>query len=163
VLMCLTSVARKSEVLKLKWSQIHLDDAVAILPTTKNGKPRALPLVREVRAGLAEAKKVRPLHSEFVFFDPKEPTRPKNIDTVWKKCRADAGLLNDRDDPLDKVVLHTTRHTGVTKMLRGGANLAQAARVSGHQTLAMLKKYEHMAAQDAVDLAEKLLAKPARS
>jgi hypothetical protein len=42
-------------------------------------------------------------------------------------------------------------------MLRGGANLAQAAAVSGHQTLAMLKRYEHLAAADSVQLAEKLL------
>ena len=76
---------------------------------------------------------------------------------MWTKCRADAGLLNDREDPLDRVVLHSTRHTAVTRMLKGGANLAQAAVVSGHQTLAMLKRYEHLAAADAVDLAEKHL------
>jgi len=55
------------------------------------------------------------------------------------------------------VVLHTTRHSAITKMLKGGANLTQAAVVSGHQTLAMLKRYEHLAAQDSVELAERLL------
>ncbi len=42
--------------------------------------------------------------------------------------------------------------------MKGGANLAQVAVVSGHRTLAMLKRYEHLAAQDAVDLAERLLS-----
>ena len=72
--------------------------------------------------------------------------------------RQRAGLLNDRADPLDRVVMHTTRHSAITKMLKGGANLTQAAVVSGHRTLAMLKRYEHLAAQDAVDIAEKLLS-----
>jgi hypothetical protein len=43
-------------------------------------------------------------------------------------------------------------------MIKGGANLAQAAIVSGHKTLAMLKRYEHLAASDAVELAERLLS-----
>lgn len=156
--MCLTTAARRGEVLKLRWADVHLDDSIAVLPKSKNGRARALPLVSDVKAALAEAKKVRPLASDFVFFDPKDPEHPKNINAVWKTCRAAAGLLNDREDPLDKVVLHTTRHSAVTRMLKGGANLAQAAAVSGHQTLAMLKRYEHLAASDAVTLAEKHLA-----
>ncbi len=158
VRLCLTTAARRSEVLNLRWQDVKLDDAVALLATSKNGRPRALPLVSDVRAALEEAKKVRPLASDFVFFDPKAPERPKNIDSVWRTCRKQAGLLQDRDDPLDCVYLHSTRHTAVTRMLKGGANLAQAAVVSGHQTLAMLKRYEHLAASDAVDLAERLLA-----
>lgn len=155
---CLTTAARRSEVLNLQWKDVHLQDSIAILGKTKNGRPRALPLVSDVKAALAVAMKVRPLHSDFVFFNPKHPDRPMNIDASWRRCRADAGLLNDREDPLDRVYLHTTRHTGVTRMLKGGANLAQAAVVSGHQTLAMLKRYEHLAASDAVAIAERHLS-----
>jgi integrase len=162
VRMCLTTAARLSEVLNLKWSDVRLEDSIAVLPKTKNGRPRALPLVTDVRAQLAEAKKVRPLTSDYIFFDPKDPSRPKNIKAAWTACRKAAGLLNDRDDPLDRVVLHSTRHTAVTRMLKGGANLAQAAAVSGHQTLAMLKRYEHLAAADSVELAQRLLAGESR-
>lgn len=158
VRMCLTTAARRSEVLNLRWQDIHLDESVAVLAVTKNGRARALPLVSDVKAALIEAKKVRPLASDYVFFDPRRPERPKNINTAWKACRSEAGLLNDREDPLDRVYLHSTRHTAVTRMLKGGANLAQAAAVSGHQTLAMLKRYEHLAAADGVELAERLLA-----
>lgn len=156
--LLLTTGARRGEVMGLRWSQVKLEQSLAVLGKTKNGSARALPLVTDVKEALAEAAKVRPLGSDLVFYDPKNPKRAKNINTVWRKCRAAAGVLNDTDDPLDRVVLHTTRHSAVTKMLRGGANIAQAARVSGHRTLAMLKKYEHLAGQDAVDLAEKLLA-----
>jgi integrase len=158
VKMAMTTGARKSEILRMKWQQIKLDQSIAVLGKTKNGRPRALPLIAEVRELLAEAEKGKPLKGDYVFFDPRKPDKSKNIDAVWKKCRAHAGLLNDREDPLDRVVLHSTRHTAVTKLLRGGANLAQAAAVSGHQTLAMLKRYEHLAAGDSVELAEKLLS-----
>jgi integrase len=158
VRMCLTTAARKSEILNLRWKQLRLEDSIAVLSTTKNGRPRALPLVADVRAALEDAAKVKPVRGDYVFFDPHNPERPKNINSAWRICRESAGLLNDRDDPLDRVYLHSTRHTAVTRMLKGGANLAQAAAVSGHQTLAMLKRYEHLAASDAVDIAEKHLA-----
>lgn len=155
--LLLTSAARKSEVLKLKWQDVSLDESVAILHDTKNGSARALPLVSDVKEALIEAKKVRPLKSDYVFFDPKHPEQPKNIETTWRMVRKRAGLLNDRDDPMDCVVLHTTRHSAITKMLKGGANLVQVAIVSGHQTLSMLKRYEHLAAKDSVELAQRLL------
>ena len=158
VRMCLTTAGRRGEVLNLRWSDVSIEDSIAVLGTTKNGRARALPLVSDVKAALIEARKVRPLASDYVFFNPKRPEEPKNVNTVWKACRSAAGLLNDREDPLDRVYLHSTRHTAVTRMLKGGANLAQAAAVSGHQTLAMLKRYEHLAASDSVELAERLLA-----
>jgi integrase len=157
VRMCLTTAGRRGEVLGLRWSDVSIEDSIAVLGVTKNGRARALPLVSDVKAALLEARKVRPLASDYVFFDPKHPDKPKNINTAWRACRAVAGLLNDREDPLDRVYLHSTRHTAVTRMLKGGANLAQAAAVSGHQTLAMLKRYEHLAAADSVELAERLL------
>lgn len=155
---CLTTAARRGEVLNLQWRDLRLDESIAVLGKTKNGRPRALPLVSDVKVALAAAMKVRPLHSDYVFFDPKDPSKPANIKTAWDACRKAAGLLKDRTDPLDRVYLHSTRHTAVTRLLKGGANLAQAAVVSGHQTLAMLKRYEHLAAQDAVALAEQHLA-----
>lgn len=153
----LTTGARKSEVLKLRWKDINLDESVAVIPKTKNDDPRALPLVTDVKTALLEAQKVRPLGSDFVFFDPRRPERPKPVEETWKAVRKRAGLLNDRDDPLDRVYLHTTRHTVATKLLKKGANIAQTANITGHKTLAMLKRYTHLAAADAVDLAQKLL------
>lgn len=154
--VCLTTGARKSEVLKLRWQDVHLGESVAILPTSKNGEPRALPLVSDVKDALKHAKKVR--QSDFVFYDPLHPERPKNVDTTWRHVRQRAGLWQDREDRLDQVVLHTTRHTVATKLLKKGANIAQTANITGHKTLAMLRRYTHLAAQDAVDLAQKLLS-----
>lgn len=156
--MCLTTGARKSEVLGLRWKDVNLEDSVAVLTHTKNGSSRALPLVTDVKGALEEAKKVRPLHSDLVFYDPRKPTRPKNVDTIWKFVRERAGLLRDREDRLDQVVLHTTRHSVATKLIKNGANIAQVANITGHRTLSMLNRYTHLAAQDAVDLAQRVLA-----
>ncbi len=155
--MCLTTGARKSEVLGLRWHYVDLQRSVAMLPTTKNDEPRAMPLVGDVKAALAAASKVRPLGSDFVFYDPRNPNRPKNIDTIWRKVRERAGLWQDREDPLDRVVLHTTRHTATTKLVRLEKNLAKVQAVTGHKTLSQLQRYSHLDTDDAVSLAERAL------
>ncbi|EHP42314.1 integrase family protein [Cupriavidus basilensis OR16] len=153
--VCLTTAARKSEVLNLRWQDVDFDRSVAMLPKTKNDSSRALPLVSDVKAALTEAKKVRALNSDYVFFDPRHPERPKNIDMLWKAARKRAGLWQDRDDPLDQVVLHTTRHTTATKLVRSEKNLAKVQAVTGHKTLAMLNRYTHLDTDDAVEIAER--------
>lgn len=155
--MCLTTGARKSEVLNLRWSYIDLDRSVAMLPTTKNDEPRALPLVADVKAALQAASKVRPLGSDFVFYDPKKPKQPKDIDMIWKAVRQRAGLWQDRDDRLDHVVLHSARHTATTKLIRAEKNLAKVQKVTGHKTLSQLQRYTHLDDADAVELAERAL------
>jgi integrase len=59
--VCLTTACRKSEALGLRWHQVDLERSVARLHDTKNGDSRALPLVSDVKATLANAKKVRAL------------------------------------------------------------------------------------------------------
>lgn len=157
--LAFTSGARKDEVRTLKWQDVYLDKGYAELKDTKTKEPRILPLVGEVRAMLEEARKVRPIASDYVFFDPKHPARPKNIEQTWLHVRERAGLLNDREDRRERVVFHTSRHTAITRMLEQGASIPEAALVSGHKTWSMLKRYEHMGnANKAVELAERLLA-----
>lgn len=155
--LCLTTAARKSEVLGLRWDYIDLDRSVAMLPTSKNDDARALPLVGDVKAALIEAKKVRALNSEYVFFDPRRPEQPKNIDALWRAVRQRAGLWQDREDVLDHVVLHSTRHTATTKLVRQEKNIARVQAVTGHKTLAMLGRYTHLDTDEAVILAERAL------
>ncbi|WP_425952887.1 tyrosine-type recombinase/integrase [Ralstonia pseudosolanacearum] len=155
--VCLTTGARKSEVLRLRWQDVDVARSVAWLHNTKNGDSRAMPLISDVKVSLTDASKVRPLQSDYVFYDPRHPERPKEIAEVWKWVRKRAGLWQDRDDPLDQVVLHTTRHTTATKLVRSEKNLAKVQAVTGHKTLAMLSRYTHLDTDDAVDLAERAL------
>ncbi|OKO90785.1 integrase [Bradyrhizobium sp. NAS80.1] len=157
--MCLTTGARKSEVLGLRWQDIDLARSVGWLHDTKNDESRALPLVSDVKAALADASKVRQLASSYVFYDPLHPEKPKNIASLWKAVRQRAGLWQDREDPLDQVVLHTTRHTTATRLIRAEKNIAKVRNVTGHKTLAALQKYVHLDTDDAVDLAERTLGK----
>jgi integrase len=45
VRMALTTAARRGELLNLRWSDVRLEDSIAVLSKTKNDQARALPLV----------------------------------------------------------------------------------------------------------------------
>jgi integrase len=159
VLMALTTATCRSEILFLRWSMVNLEDGLALVPKTKNGEIRQLPLVPQVRKVLSEIAKTKPKPEAFVFADPDDDSRPlRSFDELWTQCRKDVGLYRDRPDPMDQVVLHTTRHTGATKMVKAGKNAFQIARVTGLKTLSVLQKYTHLAGQEAIDLANEVLA-----
>ena len=71
--VCVTPAARKSEVLKLRWPDLRLEDSLALLGKSKNDEPRALPLVIDMVTALGAANKIRPPVGDYVSFDPKQP------------------------------------------------------------------------------------------
>lgn len=156
--VCLTTGARRSEALRLRWESVDLDHNRALLGRTKNGSPRVLPLVDDV---VADLRAVQPSPAKGYVFAGSDG-RPKNINTVWRTCRERAGLLADRDDPLDRVYLHSTRHTASTRLVQSGANLAEVANVTGHKTLTALHRYTHLDAQNAIGLAQRVLGTGAK-
>lgn len=159
ILFLLTTGARKAEPLKLRWHDLDLQNSVAVLRNTKNGESRELPLVPSVRAALADASKIRPLHSDLIFYDPIDPSQAKNVDSLWKHACLRAGLWQDRESRLDWVSIHTLRHTAATKMIRGGASTIETADQLGHKSLNTTKRYVHSDSKSKVALAERLLGK----
>ena len=47
--MALTTAARRSELLFLRWAMVNLKEGLALVPVTKNGEIRQLPLVPHVQ------------------------------------------------------------------------------------------------------------------
>ena len=50
----------------------------------------------------------------------------------------------EQDGFLPEFRLHDCRHSRISTMIEGGFNLIKAAAVSGHKTLACLKRYAHV-------------------
>lgn len=83
VLMALTTGARKGELLKISWSHIDFKQRTARLETTKNGKPRLLPLTQLV---ITEMMKFRENTSFLVFPTTVSRQTPFDIKKAWLKA-----------------------------------------------------------------------------
>ncbi|MEP7308217.1 MAG: site-specific integrase [Acidobacteriota bacterium] len=130
--LLLITGARLGELLALRWEDTT--DGYLRFVETKNGKPRRLPLTARMAEILARMPHKDPT---FVFVSGRSGTRYKRLITGFKAALKDAGI-----DGAD-VVIHTLRHTALSRMMDGGADVRTIMEISGHSSLAMLERYTH--------------------
>ncbi len=132
---------RRSEMLSLEWGNVVLEKATALLEDTKNGEVRAVPLSTtaiRVLKGLQPGK--RGIKRKKVFTITQSRLRD-----AWEAARTAAGIPDIR--------LHDLRHEAASRLFEKGLNVMEAASVTGHKTLSMLKRYTHL---NPTDIAKKL-------
>ena len=129
---------RRGELLSLEWKNIDLKNCTATLKDTKNGEVRAVPLsstairvLKGLQRGIGGGK---------VFTITQSQLRD-----AWEAARTAAGIPDIR--------LHDLRHEAASRLFEKGLNVMEAASVTGHKTLSMLKRYTHL---NPTDIAKKL-------
>ncbi len=137
VVLALETAMRRSELLALRWEHINLSSQTALLPDTKNGTPRSVPLSTTA----VELLRSLPRNISGVVF----PIKYFTLDAAFKRAVKRAGLVDFH--------FHDLRHTAITAMAEKLPNLIELSAVTGHKSLAMLKRYYH---PNVEDLARKL-------
>lgn len=129
---------RRGEILSLTWQDIDLKIPCAVLRDTKNGETRAVPLSHAAVRVLKE--RVRGVGASKVFQIGSRPLR-----RAWENAMGAAGIQDMR--------FHDLRHEAASRLFEKGLNVMEAASVTGHKTLSMLKRYTHL---NPADIARKL-------
>ena len=144
VLLAIETGMRQSELLCLRWELIDLEKATARLLDTKNGEARTVPLSR---AAVALLKGRRPAGQGMgeVLGEVWQGTTTEAIKQSFQRARDRAGLQDFH--------FHDLRHEATSRFFEKGLNVMEAASVTGHKDLRMLKRYTHL---DAAKLALKL-------
>lgn len=127
VVLALETAMRRSELLALRWEHINLASQTALLPDTKNGTPRTVPL-STTAVGLLRSLP-RSISDE-VF-----PIKYFTLDAAFKRAVKRAGL--------EDFHFHDLRHTAITAMAEKIPTLIELSAVTGHKSLSMLKRYYH--------------------
>ena len=135
VVLCISTGARKMEILGLQWQDIDTLRGIITLHETKNGERRILPLVSHALELIKNHAKIRKLHTDFVFPNHKGD-KPMDIRAPWETAIKKAGITNFR--------FHDLRHSAASYLAMNGATLAEIAEVLGHKTLQMVKRYAHL-------------------
>jgi len=152
VVLALSTGARQGELLSLRWSEIDGERGVAVLPVTKNGEARGLALSRPALDALAELRRVRSLGSRYVFGTPRAGEAPPKFSGTlrksWYAALRASGVANFR--------FHDLRHTVGSYLAMSGATTHESAGVLGHKTLAMVKRYAHLAPDHVRGVVERM-------
>jgi integrase len=137
VKFALATAMRRGEILGLRWEYVDLHKRIAFIPLTKNGESRSVPL----STSAIELLKTLPRDLKGRVF----PLTGFQVSAAMERARVKAEL--------DDWHFHDLRHMAITRLAEKLPNLIELSAVSGHKSLAMLKRYYH---PNAEQLAEKL-------
>jgi integrase len=128
VRIALGTGARRGEIARLRWCDIDLVHNRITFHATKTNEHRSVPLPAVLVPLIKEYGKVRPIDNQAAMF-------PHNYRYDWREV--EKALPDD-------VVFHTLRHSVASHMAMAGASLLDIAAVTGHKTLAMIRRYSHL-------------------
>lgn len=153
VVLALSTGARQSEVMTLRYSQIDFARKVITLHDTKNGDKRALPLVGNAFALVLGRSKVRSIEDDRLFPPTKLAKKSDCLDLrqPWEKALKTAGI--------DDFHWHDLRHTAASYMAMSGVSLVEISKILGHRTMQMVSRYSHLSEGHIVATGEKLAAR----
>ena len=129
--LLLLTGCRKSEIVHLRWSEVH-DDAL-ILADSKTGA-RKVALNSQARSILERQPRDA---GSFVFPSPRDPARPRGRDLpLWYRVRREADILDVR--------LHDLRHSFASHAVMNGVPVPVVSRLLGHSNVRMTLRYAHL-------------------
>jgi integrase len=146
VLFALATGLRQSNVLRLEWGQVNLDQSHAWIHgwQSKNRRPISVPLNA---TALAVLKRQQGKHPTRVFTFLGKPLNSANT-KAWQAALLRAGIEDFR--------WHDLRHTWATWQRQAGTPTHELQRLGGWRTGAMVERYAHLAPDHLIAAATRL-------
>ncbi|MEW6648522.1 MAG: site-specific integrase [Pseudomonadota bacterium] len=153
VRLALETGMRAGEIVGLRRKHVDLHQRYVLLPETKNGTPRTVPLTREATRILSEAAShpIRPIDTDLIFWG--EPghdgkRRGYQFQPAWYRALKQAGIQELR--------FHDLRHEAISRMVEAGLSDQEVSAISGHKSMQMLRRYSHLRSQHLVQKLDSL-------
>jgi integrase len=129
--LALITGARIGELLELRWEDCQ--EGSITFWQTKNGKVRRIPITDTIAALLAS----RPRIHAWVFTNAKTERPYTTIRKVFERALERANITTG------DVIVHTLRHTALSRMIEHGLDDFTVMSISGHSSTRMLERYTH--------------------
>jgi integrase len=156
--MALATGMRLSEITLMRWENLDLQQKTLLLPDTKNGDARTIPLSTTAINTLLTLCKTRTTSASGRVFDISPHAVTVSFRRAARRARASYIAEQAKQGMPDarlfcNLRFHDLRHEAVTRLFEKGLNMIEVASISGHKSLQMLKRYTHL---QATELAKKL-------
>ena len=127
--------ARVRELLDAKLEHVDVERRTWLIPTSKTGKPRHVPLSKGALAVIADL----PRFKDCPWLIPNPDTRKPyvSIKNGWQRAIRVAKLPGLR--------IHDLRHSAASFMVNSGVDLFAVGKVLGHANVASTARYSHLA------------------
>jgi integrase len=123
--LAIETAMRRGEILNIKPE--HIKGQTLLIPETKNGHPRTIPLTKRALYILE--------NSQLPF-----PTTANALRLAWDRLKK-KGNIKD-------LHFHDLRHEAISRFFEKGLSVPEVALISGHKDVRMLFRYTHLKAED---------------
>ena len=147
--LLITTGARKSELLKAKWSDIDLVKRTWTMNMTKNGRGRHIPLSQAAMDIIGKLPKYP--DCPWLLANERTMLPFTDIKRSFMAARKLAGL--------DDICLHSLRHSYASALVGSGVDLYTVGKLLGHVNVASTARYAHLANDTLMAAAEAGAAK----
>ncbi|MCG7504768.1 site-specific integrase [Mesorhizobium retamae] len=130
ILFALETAMRRGEILAIQFRHVDFERSSLVIPESKSGYSRVIPLTNRAIAILSAVKKDDARGTDRAF-----PTTALALRLAWDKLLKRAGL--------DDLNFHDLRHEAISRLFELGLTVPEVASISGHRTLAQLMRYSH--------------------
>lgn len=145
VVLGMTTGARLSELLSLRWEGLDLKKRTATLAMTKNGDPRVLVFPAPAIAALMLHRK-----AEGLVFGRADGEKPMCFRKHWNAALKVAGLKAFH--------FHDLRHDAATSLINAGTDLYTTGQILGHRSQQSTARYAHLSIKTKQAAADKAMA-----
>jgi integrase len=145
ILFALHTGARRSELLRLTWSDIDFKAGLVRFVDTKNRDSRSVPMTATLRETVAEQLKLA--HAAASPVDPDRPVLPPREPLVL--TRAFSRLAQRLE--IKNLTFHDLRHDAASRLAMDGVPLRTIAAILGHRDIRMTSRYAHLSPQHLRD------------
>lgn len=142
--LLLLTGARKSEILTARWENVCFDQRFLIVPLSKSGRPRHIPLSDAAIAILRSLPRVEGAPWLFPGHAPHKPL--SDVFIFWKRLRQELGMPDVR--------IHDLRHTFASCLVNAGHSLYEVQKILGHSDPKITMRYAHLGQASLVAAAE---------
>lgn len=135
---------RKTNLQRLKWSDIDLKHRTATVQKTKNGRPIVSPLSSR---SIELLSRLPNKHPDAYIFEGRGG-KPFDFRALWIKVTKEAGLTGRN--------FHQLRHGCGFMLASSGVNQATVMQIMGHRTLSASSRYMHSNVSDRQQVIDKV-------
>jgi integrase len=135
VILAIETAMRRSELLSMRWVDVHLAERYVRLHDTKNGDARDVPLSSRAIQTLS-ALSGAPRHASGRVF----PISPEALKKSFGRACERAGIHD--------LHFHDLRHEATSRIAERLDNILELSAMTGHKTVQMLRGYYHPRASD---------------
>jgi len=131
--LALETAMRRGELLNIHRHHINFERRTLLVPVTKNGHARTIPLTEQAIDLLTSVT-----HEGNKLFPPSSNA----FRLAWQRLKRRVGINDLR--------FHDLRHEAVSHFFEIGLSMPEVALISGHRDPRMLFRYTHLRAEDVV-------------